>query len=73
MEDKETEILTINNRDLMVIDEDNDVIYTTNLDDNREVVILKKIENSDDIYELDEIERMPYLEKFIKKYKDLIQ
>lgn len=73
MEDNNREIITINNRDLLVIDEDADVIYTTNINNNEEVVILKKVEKSDDIYELDEVERIPYLENFIKKYKNLIQ
>lgn len=71
MENKEVEVITINNRDLMVLDEDDEVIYTTNVDNNNEVVILKKVKNSDDIFELNEVESIKYLEKFLKKYNNM--
>jgi predicted AAA+ superfamily ATPase len=72
MEDKNVEVLTIDDEELYVLDEDNDCLYTSSVLDPTNVIILKKESNTDKLIKLDEIESMPYMERFINKYNNLI-
>lgn len=66
MEDKDVEIITIDDIEYIIMDEDKDVIYATELDYPANVAILKK--DGDDLIKLDKIDSMPYYDKFISKY-----
>ena len=71
MENKDVEILTIDDIEYVIMDEDKDVVYTTELDNPANVLILKK--DGEDLIKLDKIESMPYYEKFINKYGNMVE
>lgn len=70
MENKEVEVLTIDDIEYIVLDEDKDVVYTTELNNPANVLILKK--DGDSLIKLNERERMPYFDKFISKYGTMV-
>ena len=69
MENRDVEVLTIDDIEYIIMDEDQEVIYTTELNNPANVLILKK--DGDDLIKLNQIESMPYYEKFINKYGNL--
>ncbi len=71
MEDKSVEILTIDDVEYIIMDEDDEVIYTTEYNNPSNVLILKK--DGDNLVKLDNIESMPYYEKFINKYGNITE
>lgn len=71
MENRDVEVLIIDNIEYAIMDEDKEVVYTAELDNPSNVLILKK--DGEDLIRLNEIESMPYYEKFISKYGTMVK
>lgn len=71
MENKSVEVLTIDEVECLIMDEDDHVVYTAELNNPANVLILKK--DGENLIKLNEVESMPYYEKFISKYGTMVE
>lgn len=71
MENREVEVLTIDEVEYVIMDEDENVVYTTELNNPANVLILKK--DGDSLIKLDQKESMPYYDKFTSKYGKMVE
>lgn len=71
MENKSVEVLTIDEVEYLIMDEDDHVVYTAELNNPANVLILKK--DGENLIKLNEVESMPYYEKFISKYGTMVE